>query len=503
MALPTKINRLLLIAVLLFLAFMSMIYILHYIKRGEPELGYLSSDVKFGSGAKQYFSVFKDGKKVGYNSLTQLSYPGLKVFTEETVLKIYESGISREVFIQSTTGIDSLTYQPKIIEFRIQSGSHAYLFSGEVKSDSLLISVKKNNESPWLKGYFPVEGMITSLSSLPYILHRMKSDTLSVRIFDPVVFQPYTVLVTRMGKDFQPVGEVKYPSVKYSLDFGKKISFVWLDSDGKPLRYERIYLFGEGIGGFTMEKSLDRNLFMLPVVSSLGKADIDTMKIHPDLEISDPRNLNYLKIELDGIRAANIDVSSSNKEVISVNPVIFGIHRSSLPKKVTLSKKNTAFKDTTLLGISDYIQSKDARMFRMAKSIISSETDTLKMAHLINRWVFTKVRKEPDLTISRSIDILRDMKGGRDEHTKLFTALSRSIGIPTKINTGLVYEGNCFRYHSWPSIYANGVWNSVDSWYGQDEADASHVALVQGDFERIVELLRLATMITIKVLEYR
>ncbi len=219
-----------------------------------------------------------------------------------------------------------------------------------------------------------------------------------------------------------------------------------------------MHLFGEGFGAFTVEKSLDRNLFLLPVISTLGKEVVDSMKVYPDREIPDPRSLSYLKIEIDGIRAANIDVSASNKEVLSVNPVIFGIHRSPLKAEGNLFEKE-AVKDTTLLGISDYIQSKDARILRTAKRITSKETDTLEMAHIINRWVFTSMRKDPYIQITRSIDVLRNMKGGWDEHTKLFTALTRSIGIPTRILTGFVYDDKCFRYHSWPSVFSNGVWH--------------------------------------------
>ncbi|MDP2983773.1 MAG: transglutaminase-like domain-containing protein [Candidatus Latescibacter sp.] len=500
----SKINLILLISAVVWLMVMGRIYMVHYVKKGDPELGYFSSDVKFDSETKQYFSVYKDGRKIGYKTETQFSYPNLKIFREETVLKMYESGISREIFIQSTTGIDSATLAAKLINCRIQSGSHVYLFNGEVKGDSLLIDVKKNNESPWRRGYFPVDGTITSGAALPYIMHRMADDTLTVSLFDPVVFMPCMVGITRLGKDFQLIGGKRYNLDRYMLDFGKRKVYAWLDSTGKSVKSEGMHLFGEGVGAFTVEKSLDRNLFMLPVVSALGKDVVDSMKVYPDRDIPNPRRLNYLKIELDGIRAANIDVSSSNKEVVSLNPVIFGIYRSPLKREGNMfAKPASEVKDTTVVGISDYIQSKDARIIRAAKNIVKAETDTLAMARAINRWVFTLMRKDPGIHISRSIDILRNMKGGWDEHTKLFTALSRSIGIPARINIGLVYDNASFRYHSWPSVFTNGAWHDFDPWFGQDEADASHVTLIQGDFERLVELMRLSNRISIKVLEYR
>jgi hypothetical protein len=502
----SKINLVLLISAVVWLMVMGRIYMVHYVKKGDPELGYFSSDVKFDSETKQYFSVYKDGKKIGYKTETQFSYPNLKIFRELTVLKMYESGISREIFIQSTTGIDSATHAARLIDTRIQSGSHLYLFNGEVKGDSLLINVKKSNESPWQRGYFPVDETITSYAALPYIMHRMAVDTVTVNLFDPVAFMPSMAVITRQGKETQILGGKKYNLDKYLLDFGKRKMYAWLDSTGKSVKSDGINLFGEGVGAFTVEKSFDRNLFMLPIVSALGKDVVDSMKVYPDRDIPDPRSLNYLKIELDGIRAANIDVFAPNKEVVSVNPVIFWIYRSSVKKdgkKSLFAKPAPSAKDTTTLGTSDYIQSKDARIIRAAKNIVSAEKDTLAMARAINKWVFTGMKKEPDIKIARSIDVLRNMKGGRDEHTKLFTALSRSLGIPSRINIGFVYENAAFRYHSWPSVFADGAWHDLDPWFGQDEADASHVTLIQGDFDRLVEVMKLSNRISIKVLECR
>ena len=159
--------------------------------------------------------------------------------------------------------------------------------------------------------------------------------------------------------------------------------------------------------------------------------------------------------------------------------------------------------DTSVVGISDYMKSRDARIIRNARNIIATEADTLKMARTLSKWVFENVEKESGLDIIRSIDVLREMRGDSDEHTKLFTALTRSVGIMTQINTGLVYKDGAFRYHSWPSVFVGSVWHDVDPTLGQDVADATHIALVRGDFERLVELVRMLGKISIKIIEYR
>jgi len=101
------------------------------------------------------------------------------------------------------------------------------------------------------------------------------------------------------------------------------------------------------------------------------------------------------------------------------------------------------------------------------------------------------------------VDILRERKGACDEYTKLFTALTRSIGIPTQIYLGLVYRDGAFRYHSWPAVFVGGTWHALDPYFGQDRADATHITLISGDFERLIDLLRIAGLITIHIIGVR
>ncbi|MCD6307930.1 MAG: transglutaminase domain-containing protein, partial [Candidatus Latescibacteria bacterium] len=110
---------------------------------------------------------------------------------------------------------------------------------------------------------------------------------------------------------------------------------------------------------------------------------------------------------------------------------------------------------------------------------------------------------EEGLDITRSIDILRLKRGACDEYTKLFTALARSIGIPTLVNLGYVYRAGAFRYHSWPTVFIGGMWHDLDPFFGQDSADATHVAIVRGGFDKIIELLRIQGKMSISVLDAR
>ena len=504
MSVQKRILTVLAVSGAVWLLVMGLIYRANYGKRAEADLGTLSSDVTAHGETRQYFSVFKDGVKIGYMIASQLSYEELRVVREEVVLKVNLAGMSREVFVQSTAGIDSAQRTMRYMEFRILSGSHAYVFNSKVHDDSLLVNVKMNNESPWRRGMFPVERNIMPSVALPFFMNYSDEHEKTIQVFDPVDFAPRRVHVARKGMEAVKVAASILELERYDMDYGGKRETVWLDSFGKLAKGEGIMLYGEALGGFQVEAWRTRDVFLLPIETSFGRDVIKKLSLPGGMDISNPRGCAYLKVRLDGIRAANINMDSPVKEVFSLNPVVFGIHSEPVAAGGRLAElMKTAAADTSLLGSSDYIQPKDARMSRTAREIVAAETDTLSMARMLSRWVFARMKKDENIAIIRSVDILHSLIGGRDEHVKLFAALARSIRIPVQINMGLLYENGAFRYHSWPSVLAGGTFHDLDPWYGQDTADAARVALVSGDFERLSELLRLMDSFTITILEYR
>ena len=58
----------------------------------------------------------------------------------------------------------------------------------------------------------------------------------------------------------------------------------------------------------------------------------------------------------------------------------------------------------------------------------------------------------------------------------MFIALARSVGIPARICSGLIFSQDAFYYHFWPEVYV-GRWVQTDPTLGQTLADANHIQL--------------------------
>jgi transglutaminase-like putative cysteine protease len=122
------------------------------------------------------------------------------------------------------------------------------------------------------------------------------------------------------------------------------------------------------------------------------------------------------------------------------------------------------------------------------------------MAFRISSWVYENVEKDYAVSLPSAVDVLEVRKGDCNEHTALYTALARASGIPTKILMGIVYKDGLFYYHAWPAVYLDG-WRPLDPTFGQEIADAAHIKILEGGFERQADLLRVVGKISVTVLE--
>ncbi len=145
------------------------------------------------------------------------------------------------------------------------------------------------------------------------------------------------------------------------------------------------------------------------------------------------------------------------------------------------------------------IQSDNNMIKNQAQKIIGSETDAWKAAVKLNRWVYKSIEKK-FVDSFTAVDVLVSKQGECQSHSNLYTALARSVGIPARIASGLVYSrmNKGFLYHAWPEVYV-GKWIAVDPTLGQDVADITHIKLAEGGVENQIKLVRYIGKIAISV----
>ena len=133
---------------------------------------------------------------------------------------------------------------------------------------------------------------------------------------------------------------------------------------------------------------------------------------------------------------------------------------------------------------SKYIDLNDA-IESQARMLVSGETDAYKAAFRVADWVKNNIKY--DLTtltaeaVQKSSWVLANKEGVCDEITNLFISMLRSLGMPARFVSGMVYSNldHKFGPHGWAEVYFPGYgWVPFDVTFGQyGWIDPSHLKL--------------------------
>jgi transglutaminase-like putative cysteine protease len=146
------------------------------------------------------------------------------------------------------------------------------------------------------------------------------------------------------------------------------------------------------------------------------------------------------------------------------------------------------------------IQSDDPRIQAEARDAVGRwERDASAVAGILTTHVDRMLDKTVTFSIPSALQVLDSRQGDCNEHTVLYVALARALGLPARTAVGLVYLNGSFFYHAWPEVWL-GEWVAVDPTFGQYPADASHIRFVVGGLAQQVEIIRLIGRLNIEVL---
>ncbi|MDQ6886597.1 MAG: transglutaminase-like domain-containing protein [Gemmatimonadota bacterium] len=157
----------------------------------------------------------------------------------------------------------------------------------------------------------------------------------------------------------------------------------------------------------------------------------------------------------------------------------------------------------TELSAEPLVESTDPLVVRMARRAASGSRDARDVAERLTRTVHDYVISTPMFTLPDARQVLLTRRGDCNEHTQLYVALARAVGLPARAAAGLAYLDGKFYYHAWPEIWLGSDWVAVDPTFGQFPADAGHLRFVVGGYLKQAELIRLVGALKIDVLTAR
>src|SRR5262245_27867866 len=144
-----------------------------------------------------------------------------------------------------------------------------------------------------------------------------------------------------------------------------------------------------------------------------------------------------------------------------------------VPEKLTIALPVTGAEFTPFLNPTARINSKDPRVVALAKQIAGEDKDGRGVARKIGEWTYRNLKWKK--VESDTVDTLASREADCLEHSELYVALARALGLPSRVVTGAALSGGSFGAHAWVEVYL-GKWVELDPTWGlMDHVDATHL----------------------------
>ena len=315
-------------------------------------------------------------------------------------------------------------------------------------------------------------------------------------VFDPATMKNAPVQLAIGDREVVDAGERPIPAFRVDMTFSGLTTTAWITDTGEIVREE------SPMGLISVRESQERAT-ALAVSKAMQEDMLAASAVVPAMArgmlITEPRDVSRLRM-----RVENADLSSADLQGVgqTVDRQRHRAGRCARPRPPGPAEADLE----RYLQPEPFIESDAPEIRAEAERMVQGVTGVRARAERLTREVNQLVEKKPTVSLPSALEVLRTKVGDCNEHTVLFVALARSLGIPARINVGLVYVRGAFYYHAWPEVYLDegrgrGLWLPVDPTFNQFPADATHVRLARGGLDKQTAILPLIGRVKMTVLQ--
>ncbi len=451
----------------------------------------LHSAEKITETIEEWWGVFYQREKIGHaRQIIKPTPQGYHIY-DESNLRLQLLGTMQPVSTRLEMDVDE-EWLLRRFEYELRSNEIRFRSRGVATPGKLVLEIESAGSTT--KKQIP-------LSSPPYLMAALKPYIATQQlepgkkhffsVFDPATLSQQTTSVTIESREHIRIGRELRPAMRIRQQV-KGIAVVsWIDGMGRTLREE-------SPAGLALIQQSATDAQNISGSRSVPLDLIAQTAITPDRLISGPQERHLLTLELAGIDVANFPALAGGRQRLAGNRLYITRDRVDRLQALSLPIRDERLRP--FLESTPFIQSDHPRIRALAKEIVRGETDARRAALRIQDWVYREIAKEPTVSIPSALEVLETKKGDCNEHTVLFNALARAVGLPAKTVVGMVYVRDAFYYHAWSEIWL-GEWISLDPVLKQFPADVTHVKFIEGEIDRQIDLLQLIGTLNIRVVE--
>lgn len=418
-----------------------------------------------------------------------------RIFMENrTFLRLALLGQPRVLSLAAAAELDG-EYRLQRFDLQLESAPYRFRADGRRAAGNRFdVTI----ETPALKEVFPVaipdDTVLYSPLGELSLARLSPGRSLRLRVFDPISLSAADLVLQALRREtIELDGERREATLARAEYRGLEIRS-WIAPDGGVLRQETP--FGWTLEATSPEKALAaaRAVRAAPDILAVAAVPI-AGGAAPDL---DARVLTLRLAGAPGLARHPADLP--RQTVVAAGDDMLTLRLVAAPDRPAPDGGLTPEQRARWLAATPFVPSDHPELRGRAAAIAEGAPDPLAAAEALNDWLYRHIRKQPSPGLPSALDVLREREGDCNEHTVLFVALARALGIPARIFVGIAPHEGAFYYHAWPAIYADG-WVEMDPTLGRRRVGAAHVALAEGEFEGPMALAGLIGRLRAEVLD--
>lgn len=375
----------------------------------------------------------------------------------------------------------------------LRSGDTRFLISGEYDGKVISGNIVTGKEVipyniPVGKDVLLAGGPGLPLLDTPIL---QPGQSISINVFDPLSMSTQKAVIASHSKETVKIGNEEFETYKMTVSISGLTSTVWVTPNQEIVQAElpigiklRKITLAEALTSKEEGREREGDIISETAIKPMGKTPF--------------RGAKQMWVK---IRGLSDQMSLPTGLYQTKTTEGYFISPPTHVKSVPLTERVLRNIPPQTLSSSPLIPADHPKIIHLAKEIVADETDPWEKSRRIFEWVHKNIKKEPSFNIPSALTVLETKYGDCNEHAVLFTALARSVGIPTQICIGLVWSDqlNAFGYHAWVEVFC-GDWIPMDPTLGQEIADATHIKLLEGDIEQWTRLALYINQIQIEVI---
>jgi hypothetical protein len=471
----------------------------------------LATDLARYGTAAEWRGVYYRGEKIGFSvSQTTATRDGFEV-REDARLQMSLFGATTPAAVTTVAHVDG-SFALHAFEFSLDPGTGPVQVNGTVNGRHVSLAIKTAGgtqteerdleQPPALSLNLPRR--MAAAGFRPGTEQRfdvfdpatLRNEPVTVSVGKREIVQLASTLPTRVaGRQVYRPTRTSIPAFRLDMTMAGLHTTSWVTDTGEVIKEESPL-------GFSSVRESPEDARRLAGRGSAGAALIENSAIVPrwttKKRVDDARDVRRVRIKVDGLSIDTTDMHDAGESLQD------GILEIVDPR--SLQPRRTPADLASYLRPEPLLESDDPVIHAEAEKAVAGVTGARARAERLTRVVNSMLDKKATIGLPSAREVLRTKVGDCNEHTALYVAMARSIGLPARVAVGLAYTQGAFFYHAWPEVYVDegggrGLWLPADPTFNEFPADAMHVRLLRGGLDKQAAILPLIGTLKMEILD--